>query len=563
MSGVANRRWKRAWILILAASVIAGCASQGDDFSGSRVPVADGGVQAGPAVRPVPADGSVSTAMEKPYESAKGKDGEIGEIIVPEGCLPPGKPPEKPSSFQIINKGKPECAEVERALRTREQSQWGKEIKARQTAKWEQIKKEYRRIEVLEPPVITRPTPKVTVKDLGSRKAPKLQGKLLEAFSGADERYHYLVTTDSIYVMGQGDRVVRRIAKKKGTDAPFHSSGVRWSADARWFWHSYVIKEEVPEGAGEDAYSFARTDVYDKTGTLWWSLKGMVASISPDGRRAAIEYSEGAGLGYIEKGWEESEALVGSGGFSSACVFDDFTIVVAIGSPSMIVTLNREGKVVGEDKVLADCTLPACVAQLGRAFIECSVPSVEKAQLMMLDAQGKVLAKIWFPSSGNILSAVDWKKKHLLVGVDTGESVYLDLLSGEALHQIGRVEGVEQPIPLEEFKGTRSDHFLHSASLVPIIRKRPLVYRLLLLDDAVLRLRRPYDSNEKEGQKRPILEIVNLAGKVLYSQRIELDRPNALPYGELPLPIVWKEKGAARILNRGKAQTIEVVRGVE
>jgi hypothetical protein len=474
--------------------------------------------------------------------------------------MAPGKVPDKPKSIHVINRNRPECAAAREALYKKEQAQLMQELKDRRAVAWERVKREYRKLEILEPPVITRPVPTVKVRDLGKIKAPAIRGEILDAFSGADERYHYLVTDDAIYVMGAGDKVLRRISKK-GYDVPFGSSGVRWSADVSWFWRVHVLKEDVPEGE-KDPYNFARTDVYDKQGRLWWSLGGIVESISPDGQKAAIDYPEGMGIGYIEKGWERFEDLA-DGGLSGACVFDDGLIMISGGAYSEIARLDREREVVEKDKVLASCGIPVCLGSLGRAFVVCADYSNEKAQLMVLDSKSKVLSRSWFPFAGNRLYSVDWKMKHLLLGVSRGESVYLDITTGEVLHRIGRLAGVEQPIPLEEFKGTREEHFQHAASLVPIIRKRPLIYRLLLLDGAVLRLRRPYDSKEEEGRKRPILEVVDLAGKVLYTEQIELDRPNAASHGDLPLPLVWKEGGSARIMARGEVKTIGATRGVE
>jgi len=411
---------------------------------------------------------------------------------------------------------------------------------------------QYEKLEELPRPVPAMKPPKVRVKYIGVRPSP-VPGVIRDVFVDENDRPKYFVTDKYIYFMRSDGRMKKKIRRKSHPVINSGITGVGFSDNGRWVWETYV-----PPKKGGYKYAYTKTDVYDERGRLWWTVEYQIESMSPNGRHAAAIFPDNSGMMLYDKNAGGGGIMLENrgGAQSWVCAFDDgFLYVASYGARSKISVYKQGTERVIKRVDRAHCMLQACLPSANRALVDCSAPWDGIGNLLLLDSDGIEIKKFWFPPAGDVILDFDRKHGRVLVGVTTGESLYLDLADGKIVGVTRRLEDIPEKIPLTKFKGTRKQFFAYATKLNTERDTKFLVRRVAVVGGAVARVRyRITDDKHMES----IIDIIDFAGNVLFTK---VQKPlilQSLIERHFKLPVIWKEGGTARAATGNKLQVVEV-----
>jgi hypothetical protein len=418
-------------------------------------------------------------------------------------------------------------------------------------------------LEPLLPPQTKMKVPNVTVRELKPLEL-KVAGIVCNAFTDADGRLKYLATDKEIVVFNQSGRVKKQIARKGTPPGNLSSCGAGFSLDGRWVWYSYG-KSLYPKDENHKYKAMTGvSEIYDENGNLQWTVPGEIDSLSPDGRKATIAIPELGGMKYIERGWDapkDIKTMFGGAPMMTSCVFDDgVAIVSATPFPTEIFFLNRRLERIETRRFSDNCMIDACLANINRVLIDCGEIRRAEAVLYIYDSRGKEIARSWFPYMGNRYFSFNLNKKLILVGTDFGESLYLDPKNGEILARIDRIKDltVWNPPIADRKKQLDITGAFHNAMIGKF-----LVENILLLDGAIVRLRKPVNPHGAEKRKECLIDAVDFTGNMVFSKKFTIDENTSQASPYLKVPIIWREGKTVRFPIGNKLHVIEAVMEVE
>jgi len=265
----------------------------------------------------------------------------------------------------------------------------------------------------------------------------------------------------------------------------------------------------------------------------------------------------------VEKGWEKAKPIRGDFGDAAmmgSCVFNDGLVVLASRPvPAYILVMNRDLDVLKTRKMAGSCRLHACLPELDRVIFDCAEIRHERATLYTIDSKGREISRTWFPFRGNRFAAIDLKKKRVLIGVSTGEALYLNPLDGDVLNRTKRLDGFPESIPMDQFKGNKKDFWNYGVHFAERESRKFLIYRAVLVDGAIVLMRKPIRGDASQLKKR-IIDVVDFSGKTLFSEQFEVGDTKIRP--GLKLPVIWKAGGISKVQIGNKVKAIETMREV-
>jgi len=409
-------------------------------------------------------------------------------------------------------------------------------------------------LETLPPPKPTMSVPKVIVKDLGLS-SPPVPGTIYDVFVDKKRRPKYIVTEKAIFFMRSNGKVKKKIARKGDPRVTPETARVLFSDDGHWIWQVYVPEKYAKINLYSEA---TRSDVYDSRGRLWWRVKGDLETISPNGKRGTVRLPEASGLELWDKEsnsrkFVENKRISGM----NACAFNEGFFFIA-GSEISVYNEKFEKNVV--KRIKGGCMLDGCLPSVNRVIIDCTGTYEGKTNtnLFILDSKGREINKTWFPRVGNRLLDFDRKQGRAIIGVGTGESLYLNLSDGKVLSVTKRIDGFPEEIPESEFVGSRDDRLRYVSEYNREEQSKFFIERAALLDGAIARIKNKFYIHQGLEAKERIFEIVDLAGNVLFTKKFQVEDPasRATMFG-FKLPAVWRRGKNARVSIGGKVHSVK------
>jgi hypothetical protein len=85
----------------------------------------------------------------------------------------------------------------------------------------------------------------------------------------------------------------------------------------------------------------------------------------------------------------------------------------------------------------------------------------------------------------------------------------------------------------------------------------------LLLDGAIVRLRKPVNPHGAEKRKECLIDAVDFTGNMVFSKKFTIDENTSQASPYLKVPIIWREGKTVRFPIGNKLHVIEAVMEVE
>jgi len=406
------------------------------------------------------------------------------------------------------------------------------------------------------------PVPEIKVVELGPRPQP-VPGVILDAFVDENDRPRYFVTKKALFFMRPDGKVRKRIARKSETAGFMEGPPMGFSDDGSWAWQAYVDEDHVD---AQHPYEWVNTDIYDPRGRLWWTIRGHLEHISPDGKRAAAMMPEGSGMvlykkdGSKEATWEDGKRFIEPGTtMEYACPSNDGAIYISSrggGSEIIVLDDNHEKKRVAV-RIAAHCRLNACLPSVDRVLIDCSASADGVANLIMYDSEGEEIERYWFATFGNHIFSFNKENGRVLTGVSTGELLLLDLKTGSVLAVTERIEGMPDLIPMRKYRGSRKEFWDYASKFNRKIKTKQFVEHVQLFGNLIVQTRRKTQKSPKDRLFN--LNIMDINNNPKRALNLLSPEPLAnITNTNIVMPAIWNTHDKINIFLNGHLNSLRI-----